>query len=160
MSESSAFLPVAMAASTRFIADYYRTHEGVKSFLDRMVADARAAGWTETVLGRKRMLPALAQGDGLARSNAERAAINTPIQGSAADLLKVAMVRCARALDDGGYEARLVLTVHDELLIEAPVNEVPEVQKLVVDAMTHAMELSVPLEVQAASGDNWLEVHG
>ena len=153
-------LGIAVPEATRFIADYYRTHEGVKSFLDRMVSDARANGWTETVLGRKRLLPALAQGDGLARSNAERAAINTPIQGSAADLLKVAMVRCARALDEGGFAARLVLTVHDELLIEAPAKEVPAVQKLVVEAMTHALELSVPLEVQAASGDNWLEVHG
>jgi DNA polymerase-1 len=132
----------------------------VKAFLDKMVADARATGYTETVLGRKRLLPALAQGDGLARSNAERAAINTPIQGSAADLLKVAMVRCARALDAGGFAARLVLTVHDELLIESPVAEVPAVQALVVEAMTHALDLSVPLEVQVANGENWFEVHG
>jgi DNA polymerase-1 len=153
-------LGISVPEASRFIAEYYRTHEGVKAFLDKMVADARATGYTETVLGRKRLLPALAQGDGLARSNAERAAINTPIQGSAADLLKVAMVRCARALDAGGYAARLVLTVHDELLIESPAAEVTEVQALVVEAMTHALEVSVPLEVQVANGENWFEVHG
>ena len=152
-------LGIAVPEATRFIAEYYKTHEGVKTFLDRMVADARTNGWTETVLGRKRLLPDL-QGSGLARSNAERAAINTPIQGSAADLLKVAMVRCARALDAGGFEGRLVLTVHDELLIECPAKEAKDVETLMVDAMTHALELSVPLEVQAACGDNWFEVHG
>ncbi len=153
-------LGISVAEASRFIADYYRTHEGVKTFLDRMVSDARTKGYAETVLGRRRALPALAQSDGRARSDAERAAINTPIQGSAADLLKVAMVRLARALDQDGFEARLVLTVHDELLIESPAGEVERVKAAVVDAMTHALEVSVPLEVQVAAGPNWFEVHG
>ena len=152
-------LGISVAEASRFIADYYRTHEGVRTFLERMVSDARAKGYAETILGRRRALPALSS-DGRMRSDAERAAINTPIQGSAADLLKVAMVRLARDLDKNGYAARLVLTVHDELLIEAPVAEVEAVKERVVDAMTHALDLSVPLEVQVAAGDNWFEVHG
>jgi len=153
-------LGIPVPEATKFIADYYRTHEGVKKFLEQMVEDARAKGYAETILGRRRALPALAQSDGRARSDAERAAINTPIQGSAADLIKVAMIRLARDLDAQGLAARLVLQVHDELLIECPAAEVEVAQKAVVDAMTHAMELSVPLEVQVGAGDNWFEVHG
>jgi DNA polymerase-1 len=153
-------LGIPVPEATRFIADYYRTHEGVKRFLEKMVEDARAKGYAETILGRRRALPALTQSDGRARSDAERAAINTPIQGSAADLIKVAMIRLARDLDARGLAARLVLQVHDELLIECPAAEVEASQQAVVDAMTHAMELSVPLEVQVGAGDNWFEVHG
>jgi len=153
-------LGIPVPEATTFIADYYRTHEGVKKFLEQMVEDARAKGYAETILGRRRALPALAQSDGRARSDAERAAINTPIQGSAADLIKVAMIRLARDLDARGLAARLVLQVHDELLIECPAAEVEVAQAAVVDAMTHAMELSVPLEVQVGAGDNWFEVHG
>jgi DNA polymerase-1 len=154
-------LGISVPEASRFIADYYRTHEGVKAFLDRMVADAREKGYAETVLGRRRALPALNQdGGGRARSDAERAASKPPLQGAAADLRQVAMVRRARALDAGGFAARLVLTVHDELLIECPVAEVAEVERAVVEAMTNALEMSVPLEVQVASGATWFEVHG
>jgi DNA polymerase-1 len=124
-----------------------------------MVEDARAKGYTETMLGRRRGLPALAQADGLARANAERAAINTPIQGSAADLLKVAMVRLSRNLLDQRLDARLLLTVHDEILLDCAEKEVARAQKAVVEAMTRAMDLDVPLEVKVGAGDNWFEVH-
>lgn len=153
-------LGIPVPEATRFIADYYRTHAGVKKFLEQMVEDARTKGYAETILGRRRALPALAQSDGLARSNAERAAINTPIQGSAADLIKVAMVRLARDFEAKGLAAKLVLQVHDELLIECPAQELEIAQDAVVDAMTHAMDLSVPLEVKVGAGDNWFEVHG
>jgi len=143
----------------QFIDDYYRTHTGVDRFLKRLVEEARAKGYTETMLGRRRALPALAQSEGLARANAERAAINTPIQGSAADLLKVAMVRLARDLEAKGLDARLLLTVHDELLLDCAESAVDDARAAVVDAMTHAMELSVPLEVKVGVGDNWFEVH-
>src|SRR5439155_17598752 len=95
----------------QFIDEYFKTHAGVKDFLDRMLEEARARGYTETMLGRRRVLPELAHAEGLARANAERAAINTPIQGSAADLLKVAMVRLARDLAARRIDARLLLTV-------------------------------------------------
>jgi DNA polymerase-1 len=143
----------------QFIDDYYRTHTGVDRFLKRLVEEARAKGYTETMLGRRRALPALAHSEGLARANAERAAINTPIQGSAADLLKVAMVRLGRDLEAKGLDARLLLTVHDELLLDCAESAVDDARAAVVDAMTHAMELSVPLEVKVGVGDNWFEVH-
>jgi DNA polymerase-1 len=150
-------MPVADAA--KFIAEYFKTHAGVERFLKQMVADAREKGYAETILGRKRRLPALTQAEGRMRADAERAAINTPIQGSAADLIKVAMVRLARDLDARGLAARLVLQVHDELLVECPVGEIDVVRAAVVDAMTHAIELTVPLEVQVGVGSNWFEVH-
>ncbi|MEP7028929.1 MAG: DNA polymerase I, partial [Candidatus Eisenbacteria bacterium] len=153
-------LGIPVPEATKFIDEYYRTHEGVKRYLEGEVESARAKGYSETILGRRRALPALTQSNGLARSIAERAAINAPIQGSAADLIKVAMVRLARDLEARGLAARLVLQVHDELLVECPVGELEVAQKAVVEAMTHAMQLSVPLEVQVGAGDNWFEVHG
>ncbi len=143
----------------QFIADYFRTHAGVDRFLKQMVDDARTKGYTETMLGRRRVLPALAESQGLARANAERAAINTPIQGSAADLLKVAMVRLARDLAGQRIDARLLLTVHDELLLDCDERVVEPARAAVVNAMEHAMELSVPLEVKVGVGDSWYEVH-
>ncbi len=152
-------LGIPVAEASRFIAEYYRTHEGVKRHLDSMVAAAREKGYAETILGRRRRLPALTAGEGRARADAERAAINTPIQGSAADLIKVAMIRLARDLEVKGLEAKLLLQVHDELLVECPESEVDAAQAALVEAMTRAMDLSVPLEVQAGVGVNWFEVH-
>jgi DNA polymerase-1 len=143
----------------RFIDDYFKTHAGVDRFLKQLVEEARAKGYTETMLGRRRALPALAQGETRARADAERAAINTPIQGSAADLLKLAMVKLAKDLETRGVDARLLLTVHDELLLDCAEKDVAEAQAAVVDAMTHAMDLTVPLEVKVGVGDNWFEVH-
>jgi DNA polymerase-1 len=153
-------LGIPVPEATRFIAEYFRTHQGVDRFLKQMVADARARGYSETILGRRRRLPALTAGaEGRARSDAERAAINTPIQGSAADLIKVAMIKLARDLQARGLEAKLVLQVHDELLVEAPEAEVETARVAVEQAMTTAMALSVPLEVQTGVGLSWLEVH-
>ncbi|MGH7726013.1 MAG: DNA polymerase I, partial [Candidatus Eiseniibacteriota bacterium] len=155
----AAQLGIPVGEAQAFISDYYTTHAGVDRFLKGVVSDAREKGYVETVLGRRRWLPDLGSGDGRLRSNAERAAINTPLQGSAADLIKVAMIRLARALEERGLEARLLLQVHDELLLECPPGEVEAVQETVTDAMTHAIELAVPLEVQIGVGDNWFEVH-
>jgi DNA polymerase-1 len=154
-------LGIPVPEATRFIAEYFRTHQGVDRFLKQMVADARTKGYSETILGRRRRLPALTAGaEGRARADSERAAINTPIQGSAADLIKVAMIRLAHDLEARGLEAKLVLQVHDELLVEAPEAEVEVARVAVEQAMTTAMALSVPLEVQTGVGMSWLEVHG
>ncbi len=155
----AAQLGMPIAEAQKFISDYYRTHAGVDRFLKQLVADAREKGYVETVLGRKRWLPGLASNDGRLRSNAERAAINTPLQGSAADLIKVAMIRLWRDLEARRLEARLLLQVHDELLLECPTGEVEQTQRAVTEAMTRAIELSVPLTVQIGVGDNWFEVH-
>ncbi|MEO6463074.1 MAG: DNA polymerase, partial [Candidatus Eisenbacteria bacterium] len=153
-------LGIPVPEATRFIAEYFRTHAGVDKFLKQMVADARQKGYAETILGRRRRLPALTAGEGRARADSERAAINTPIQGSAADLIKVAMIRLAHDLEARGLEAKLVLQVHDELLVEAPEAEVEVARVAVEQAMTTAIALSVPLEVQTGVGMSWLEVHG
>jgi DNA polymerase-1 len=152
-------LGIPVPDATRFIADYFRTHAGVERFLKGVVDEARKSGFVATMLGRKRWLPALSLHDGRERANAERAAINTPIQGSAADLIKVAMIRLARDLEARGAEARLVLQVHDELLLESPESELEETRRAVTEAMTEALALTVPLEVQIGVGDSWYEVH-
>jgi DNA polymerase-1 len=153
-------LGIPVAEASRFIAEYFRTHQGVDRFLKQTVADARQKGFVTTILGRRRRLPALTSGaEGRVRADAERAAINTPIQGSAADLIKVAMIRLAHELEARGLESKLVLQVHDELLVEAPEAEVDVAREAVSRAMTTAMALSVPLEVQTGVGMNWLEVH-
>jgi DNA polymerase-1 len=152
-------LGMPVADATRFIADYFQTHQGVEHYLKGVVDDARGSGFVETMLGRKRWLPGLALSDGRERANAERAAINTPLQGSAADLIKVAMIRLARDLEARAANARLVLQVHDELLLECPADEVDATKRAVSEAMTEAMPLRVPLEVQLGVGDSWFEVH-
>jgi DNA polymerase-1 len=142
-----------------FIDDYFRAYAGVRAYLDRTVADARERGYVQTLLGRRRWLPALRSSNGLERSNAERAAINTPIQGTAADLVKLAMIRVSRALARRGGGARLLLQVHDELLFECPANRAADVAALVRDEMEGAARLDVPLTVSVGTGATWFDVH-
>ncbi len=152
-------LGIPVAEATRFIAEYFKTHAGVERYLKGVVDEARTTGFVTTMLGRKRWLPGLALPDSRERANAERAAINTPIQGSAADLVKVAMIRLARDLEDRAAKAKLVLQVHDELLLECPEDEIESTKHAVGEAMTKALALAVPLEVQIGVGDSWFEVH-
>jgi DNA polymerase-1 len=150
-------IPPSEAAT--FIADYFRVHEGVKRYLEGTVRDAREKGFTVTLLGRRRYLPGLHHEGGFQRSLAERAAVNTPIQGSAADLMKLAMIRVAAALRREGRSARLLLQVHDELLLECPDREVDEVREQVRREMEEVWPLEVPLAVSLGVGENWLDVH-
>ena len=150
-------LPLAQAAA--FIREYFRVHAGVKRYLDGTLEEARARGYVSTILGRRLYLPDLLSPTPRARSNAERVAINMPLQGSAADLLKVAMVRIHERLAREGRAARMLLSVHDELLLEAPAAEVEAVQRALVEEMTRAVSLRVPLEVSVGVGENWFDVH-
>jgi DNA polymerase-1 len=150
-------MPLAQAAA--FIREYFRVHAGVKGYLDRTVEEARTRGYVSTILGRRLYLPDLSSPTPRARSNAERVAINMPLQGSAADLLKVAMVRIHERLAREKRAARLLLSVHDELLLEAPEAEVEPVRQALVEEMTGAVELAVPLEVSVGVGENWFDVH-
>jgi DNA polymerase-1 len=150
---------IPLADAQDFIRGYFEVYAGVRAFLDETLERARERGWVETLLGRRRWLPALRSPNGLERSNAERAAINTPIQGSAADIVKRAMIDVHRALPRRGGSARLLLQVHDELLFECDAAGAADLAALVRDRMERAVALRVPLTVGVGIGPTWLDVH-
>ena len=141
-----------------FIDGYFSVYAGVRRYLDATLEEARGRGWVATLLGRRRYLPELRSANGAERSFAERAAINTPIQGSAADLVKLAMLSVHRAVRKR-TGARLLLQVHDELLLECPEGDVEDVTQLVRREMQGCYPLNVPLTVSVGTGRTWLDVH-
>lgn len=149
---------IELKEAKEFIDGYFTVYAGVRRFLDRTLEEARERGYVQTLLGRRRWLPQL-RGGGMERSMAERAAINTPIQGSAADLVKLAMLRVHDALRKSGTGARLLLQVHDELLVESPAASAARVAAIVQREMESCFELSVPLTVSAGEGTTWYDVH-
>ena len=140
----------------RFIEDYFVRFAGVRSFLDRTVAEAKERGYVETIFGRRRYIPELRDKNHSIRAFGERTATNSPLQGSAADLIKVAMIRVSEALR-AAYRAKLLLQVHDELVVEAPEAETEPVATLVKESMEGAAALRVPLVATVGIGDNWLD---
>jgi DNA polymerase-1 len=140
-----------------FIATYFTRFAGVRRFLDETVERARAAGYVETIFGRRRYIPELQDRNRSVQAFGERTAMNSPMQGSAADLIKVAMIRLAEALRAGGYRAAMLLQVHDELVLEAPQEEVDAVRQLVRRHMEGATTLAVPLVASVGDGDNWMD---
>lgn len=132
---------------------YFERFGGVKKYLDDVVEKARKDGYTATLFGRRRYLPELNSDNRLARENAERAALNAPIQGTAADIIKVAMIRVDRALRD--LKSRVLLQVHDELVVEVAPGESDQVREILEREMDSAIELNVPLEVSAGAGTDW-----
>jgi DNA polymerase-1 len=142
-----------------FIASYFESYPKIKAYLDGCVEHARQHGFVETVLGRQRQLGAIRAARRLERANAERMALNTPIQGSAADIIKLAMLRVDERLKREGLAARMLLQVHDELLFEAPEAELDQLEALVREEMEQAFPLRVPLKVDVGRGDTWLEAH-
>jgi DNA polymerase I len=150
---------IALADAEAFIRDYFAVYARVREYLDATLEEARRRGYVTTLLGRRRPLPGLDSLHGGERSNAERAAINTPLQGSAADLMKLAMTRVHRALPRIGPSARLLLQVHDELLLECPAEEADAVSELVRTEMEGCYPLRVPLRVSTGTGATWFDVH-
>ncbi|MCE9583536.1 MAG: DNA polymerase I [Planctomycetes bacterium] len=153
-------LGIDRATAAKYIDAYFRRYAGVRAFLDRTLEETRRTGYVRTLLGRRRPLPDINAGDGNLRAAAERMAVNAPVQGSAADLIKVAMIRVDRALRESGLKARMLLQVHDELVFEAPEEEIDRLMPLVVEGMEGAMKLTVPLKVDVATGKNWGELKG
>ncbi len=154
---------LSQAEAAQFMERYFATYPGVKKYLDETRAFARQHGYVETLLGRRRYFPVLkttATGSQAyaIRQAAERAAINHPIQGTAADIIKIAMVRLFRALTDGGFRARMILQVHDELVLEVPEPELTAVSQLVKTTMEGAYPLKAPLRVDLEAGPNWFEL--
>jgi DNA polymerase-1 len=152
-------LEISQTMARIYIDHYFARYPGVKGFVDRTIAEARRTRRTSTLLGRIRLLPDITSANPVIRQAAERTAINTPIQGSAADLIKVAMIRIDAELSRGKFQAAMLLTVHDELVFEAPPEEVEAVSKLVKGVMQTIWELKVPLKVNVATGSNWAEAH-
>ncbi len=152
-------LSIPRKEAADLIESYFREYPGIKAYMEKAVADAREKGYAETVLGRRRMLRDISSRNATVRQAAERNAINTPVQGSAADLIKIAMVRVYRALKAAGLKAKLVLQIHDELLLDMPKEEEEAVRAIVRDAMVNALDFGVPLEVEIGVGRTWLEAH-
>ena len=141
------------------IEAYFSEFPDLKAYQTQVVETAKEKGYVETVLGRKRWLPDITSANAVVRGFAERNAVNAPIQGSAADIIKVAMVRIQKAIQEEGLDARMILQVHDELVFDVPKTEAETLSKLVKQHMEEAVELAVPLEVEIQTGDNWLEAH-
>jgi len=151
-------LGIAPAEAKEYMAQYFALYGHIKEYLNRVVHDARKNGYVETLFGRRRWIPELKSPVFPVRSFGERVALNAPIQGTAADLIKLAMVRTSEALRKANLASELVLQIHDELILGAPEYEVEAAAQILRDTMEHAMELSVPLEVSLSVGPNYLEV--
>ncbi len=149
---------VGREAAQRHITEYFARHPKVKAFIERTLAEGRERGYVTTLLGRRRYLPELRSGNPNARGMAERMAMNSPVQGSAADIIKLAMVRAHRALAAASLRSRMLLQVHDELLFEVPEAERSTLPGLVRDEMEGAFELAVPLKVDLKEGRDWAEL--
>ena len=138
-----------------FIDTYFGSYPGIGDYIDGIKATAKNQGYVETLMGRKRYIPEINSRTFAARSGAERVAINTPIQGTAADVIKLAMVKLQDRMDEMGLRSLMIVQVHDELIFEVPSDELEDMQAIVLDIMPRAMELAVPLEVDLKSGENW-----
>ncbi len=147
---------LTLAEAEEFVASYFKQFPGVKTFLDGLRKSATEKGYVETLLGRKRYFPNLkTQTNPNLRNREEREAINAPIQGTAADILKLAMIQMPKALADAGLVARMLLQVHDELVLECPKEELLETARVVQNVMENAYTLSIPITTDANWGMNW-----
>lgn len=150
-------LSISRKEAAEYIKKYFETYPKIKEFLDKTVEDAKKDGYVTTLFGRRRPVPELSSSNFMQRSFGERVAMNSPIQGTAADIIKIAMIRVDQRLKEQGLRSRIVLQVHDELLIEAHQDEVPQVSDILRNEMQKAADLSVPLEVDMHTGENWYE---
>ncbi len=152
-------LSITKKEAAQYIESYFETYPGVKRFLDQQVKDAKEQGYVTTMFGRRRPVPELSSGNFMQRSFGERVAMNSPIQGTAADIIKIAMVRVSEALQEQGLRSKLILQIHDELLVEALEEEAPQVEEILKREMEAAADLSVRLEIDMNRGKSWYEAH-
>ena len=152
-------LGIPRSEAGQIIESYFIQYPGVREYMDREVEDARKRGFVATLTGRRRFLRDINSSNATVRNATERVAMNMPIQGTAADMIKLAMIKVDSLLREGGFQTRMLLQVHDELLFEVPASEVDAVTPLIVDAMQHALPLRVPVLVETGTGQNWLQAH-
>ena len=152
-------LSISVNEAKEYIDNYFKTYPAIKSFLDGLVDSAKKKGYSETIYGRRRPVPELKNKNFMTRSFGERVAMNAPIQGSAADIMKIAMLRIYKELKDNNLKSRLLLQVHDEVLVETAQDEIDKVKDIVKISMEEAARLKVPLTVDINEGKNWYEAH-
>lgn len=152
-------MEVSRTEARELIDSYFETYPGVKAYMGKSVEVAKEKGYIETVFGRRRYLPDINSHNAVVRGYAERNAVNAPIQGTAADIIKLAMVRIDRRFEQEGIKAKMILQVHDELNFSVPSNELPRVKAIVIEEMENAWKVSVPLLADCGEGKNWLEAH-
>lgn len=150
-------LGIPRKLAKQYIDTYFERYPGIKNYMETVVREAKDKGYVETLFHRRRELPDINSRNFNIRNFAERTAINSPIQGSAADILKIAMINLDKALEEGGYEAKMLLQVHDEIVLEVPKAELAAIKKLVTDTMQSAIQLSVPLIADENDGETWYE---
>jgi len=150
---------VSVKEADAFLKNYLATFPKVSGYMDKTISDARSCGYVSTLFGRRRSLPELASNNHNIRASGERMARNTPIQGTAADIIKLAMVHVWQRLRDEKLQARLLLQVHDELIVEAPEEEIDEVKRILKEEMENVVHYSVPLTTEVGVGKTWLEAH-
>ena len=150
-------MSISKKEAAQYIENYFNTYPGIKRFLDDAVATGKDKGYVTTLFGRRRPIPELSSGNFMQRSFGERVAMNSPIQGTAADIMKIAMIGVYRRFKEEGLKSKLVLQVHDELLIEAHKSELTKVKEILEQEMTHATTLLVPLDIDMHEGENWYE---
>ena len=150
---------ISRSEAGEIIQEYLKQYPGVKEFQEKTIEQAQKDGYVETITGRRRYLRDINSRSWTMRSAAERTAINTPIQGTAADMIKIAMVRVHDLLEDGDYQTRMLLQVHDELVFDMHRDEEEEVVPKIVEAMKEALPLDVPIVVDTGTGENWLDAH-
>lgn len=150
-------LDISRKEAEGYIQKYFDTYKNVKLYLDKIVLSAKEKGYSETMYGRRRPIPELSSSNFMTRSFGERAAMNSPVQGTAADIIKIAMININKELKQKRMKSKLVLQVHDELLVETHISEVDDVKKIIVDNMSNAAKLAVPLIVDIHSGNSWYE---
>ena len=152
-------LHISRAEAKKIIEDYFASFPAISSFIEDTLTSARETGYVETIFGRRRYLPDINSGNGTVRALAERTAVNAPIQGTSADIIKLAMINVSRRLEKEGLKSRMVLQIHDELMFDAVAEEVEILEKIVREEMENVTSLSVPLTVECNHGNNWLEAH-
>ena len=150
-------LSISRAEAKEYIDAYFETYPGIKKFLDRMVEEAKENGCVTTLFGRRRPVPELKSSNFMQRSFGERIAMNSPIQGTAADIIKIAMIKVFETLHRQGMKSQMILQIHDELLIETDPSEKEQVEKLLHDCMKEAADLRVALETEVHTGSSWYE---
>ena len=152
-------LGISRTEAKKLIDDYFAAFPAIRSFIDDTVASARENGYVETLFGRRRYLPDISSRNATVRALSERTAVNAPIQGTAADIIKMAMINVDRKMLEAGLKSRMVLQIHDELLFDTIHDEIDTLMSIVKEQMEHVTELSVPLTVECNYGKNWLEAH-
>ena len=153
-------LGITRKEADRYIKEYLNNYAGVRDYMENVVARAKEDGYVSTLFGRRRYLPELTSSNFNTRSFGERVARNMPVQGTAADIIKIAMIRVSRRLKAEKLQAKLILQIHDELIVECPLEETETVKKLLEEEMSGAVSLAVPMVAEAGVGENWYLAKG